>query len=126
MWRDFTCEHCETGFRRYGRKSQRFCSVRCSHEIKVAGRPTSRRCECCPTVFPIGSRQKNKRFCSMHCLGIWREREKRLNRPPLTPRVRRKPGRIEWSIGGMHRSRGMAPAPRSPWHQLLRRLGYPN
>ncbi|TYO65488.1 hypothetical protein FXV83_16260 [Bradyrhizobium hipponense] len=98
--------------------------------FKIKGRPTSRRCECCPTVFPIGARQKNKRFCSMHCVGLWREREKRLNRKPEPPRIRRKPGRLEWKISGGQNSRGMAPSPRSPssspprWADLLTRLGY--
>lgn len=125
------CEHCQRDFYRSGRPEQRFCSIECHRAVRYGvDRPTSRRCESCPTVFELGPRQKRKRFCSMHCVGIWREREKRLNRPPSSPRIRKKPGRIEWSIGGMHRGRGMAPTPRlatplpSAWTSLLTRLGY--
>lgn len=76
-------------------------------------------------MFSTEGRQKHKRFCSPSCVATWREREKRLNRPPAPPRsVRRKPGRLEWSISGAERSRGMAPTPRDPWRQLLTRIGY--
>jgi hypothetical protein len=117
------CEHCQREYRRSGRPEQRFCSHECFRDFRYKDRQTSRRCENCPTVFELG-RRKAKRFCTARCVAIWREREKRLNRPPAPPRVRRKPGRIEWSIGGMHRSRGMAPTPRSPWYELLRRVGF--
>jgi hypothetical protein len=67
-------------------------------------------------------------------VATWREREKRLNRPPAPPSAgRRKPGRLEWTISGMQRSRGMAPTPRrqsyvprqgSGWSRLLWRSGF--
>jgi hypothetical protein len=118
------CEHCQREYRRSGKPAQRFCSQECFRAERYRDRPTSRRCECCPVVFSTEGRRKHKRFCSPSCVATWREREKRLNRPPAPPRVRRKPGRIEWSLGGMQRSRGMAPRPRSPWYELLSRVGF--
>jgi hypothetical protein len=118
------CEHCEREYQRSGRPEQRFCSQECFRASRYKDRPTSRRCENCPTIFELGCRQRRKRFCSPRCVALARERLKRITRPPSPPRARRKPGRIEWSIGGMHRSRGMAPTPRSPWYELLRRVGF--
>jgi hypothetical protein len=97
--------------------------------------PTSRRCEHCGEVFVLG-RRKKKRFCTARCVALWRERLARLRRmklPPPPPRVRRKPGRIEWKISGGQNSRGMAPTPKrqiyvprpgSGWSRLLWRSGF--
>jgi hypothetical protein len=124
------CQHCQIPFYRSGRPEQRFCSQDCWRADRYKDRQTNRRCECCPSVFSTEGRRKHKRFCSPSCVATWREREKRLNRPPPPPRTgRRKPGRLEWTISGMQRSRGMAPSPRPPasppgWVNLLTRLGY--
>jgi hypothetical protein len=112
------CKHCQRDFYRSGRPEQRFCSIECHRADRYGSRPTSRRCEHCLDTFELG-RRKSKRFCSARCVALWRERLARLRRmhlPPPPPRVRRKPGRIEWSISGMHRGRGMAPTPKKQWY----------
>lgn len=121
MWRIKTCEHCKTEFKRYGRPEQRFCSVKCASVIHLKARPTLR-CEHCGGSFRNVGRQQRKRFCSVRCIALWRERVKRLNRPKSQPpRVRKAPGRIEWSIFGNERSRGIAPTPLD-WKFRTRRV----
>jgi len=129
------CQHdaCRREFYRSGRPEQRFCSIECHRADRYGSRPTYRRCEHCAETFELG-RRKAKRFCSARCVALWRERLARLRRmknpTPPRPRVRRKPGRLEWTIFGAERGRGMAPNRRQVrhapvgWLKLLERSGY--